>query len=426
MSCEKIHELIQHHLDLSLTGSQRAELNAHLDSCLTCREQLESYRKMVELFEQEEEIEVPENFTSRVMANLPEVDFAASGRSRGFGAFFDNIVRFPLQNVFVPATMAAAVLLGVGVYFGFSSFSGNAPQEAVEFDVARRIVPAKTPADEPGVSEPEVGRRVSPARTQNLQMLTLSVESGVVRVKRDDSVYNVRRGEEFTLAFRDEVETGVRTRAHVTYPQDNIRLGLEASTRLQLASNSIRFYQGDTWVHVVKKGTKFEVQTPNLVAAVRGTIFTAEVDHSYAPLYDAYSYHMGAFVTEPVYSESVGSSFAFMRKGLEFASAGSLPEMLRTRISVFEGEVMVQSLADISEKVALTEYESAAVVSARLSPKTIISEDTAEKWSPYLAAEGLETKARRVSEGKEVPGETETTEAKPEVDPPKAFDQLQK
>lgn len=426
MSCEKIHELIQHHLDLSLTGSQRAELNAHLDSCLACREQLESYRKMIEIFEQEEEIEVPDYFTSRVMASLPEVDFSSAGRFRGFGAFFDNVVRFPLQNVFVPAAMAAAVLLGVGVYFGFSSFSGNAPQEAVEFDIARRTVPAKTPAEDPVVSEPSVGRRVSPARTQNLQMLTLAVESGVVRVKRENNVYNVRRGEEFTLEFRDELETGVRTRAHVTYPQDNIRLGLEASTRLQLASNSIRFYQGDTWVHVVKKGTKFEVQTPNLVAAVRGTIFTAEVDHSYAPLYDAYSYHMGAFGTEPVYTESVGSSFAFMRKGLEFASAGSLPELLRTRISVFEGEVMVQSLADISDKVALTEYETAAVVSANLSPKTLISEGTAEKWSAYLAAEGLETKARRVSEGKEAPGETETTEAKPEVDPSKAFDQLQK
>lgn len=425
MDCDKIQELIQHHLDLSLTSSQKAELNAHLDSCSACREQFEAYKKIVDLLEQETDIDVPAHFTDLVMANLPTVDFSVQKKNRSFGAYFDNILRFPPQKFFIPATMAATVLLSVGIYLGFSP-AGNVPSETNSFEIARRTVPAKSPVLEPSIDDP-VERRVSPAKTSNLQMLTLAVESGVVRVKRDSGVYNVRKGEEFNLEFRDELETGLKSRAYVTYPQDNVRLGLEASTKLQLAANSIRFYQGDTWVHVVKKGTNFEVQTPNLVAAVRGTIFTVELDQTYTPLFDAYAYHMGGFATVPNYAESLGTTFSFIRRGLEFTAVDYSPNLLRSKVAVFEGQVRVQALTDVSDAVDLNAYETTEMV-GQLAPKTLVSASAVDKWSSYLAAEGLETRARRVSEGKLPPQNVrsqEGAEVKQEVLPTEAFSSFQ-
>ena len=89
MKCEMVDELIQHYLDLSLSHEQRIQLEKHVELCSRCREELQSYKRLVELFEEEDSCpDLPADFTQRVMSSLPDVSFQNT-RAKGYGSGFE-------------------------------------------------------------------------------------------------------------------------------------------------------------------------------------------------------------------------------------------------------------------------------------------------------------------------------------------------
>ena len=73
MKCEKSREQLHLYVDGMLDKQERRALKGHLATCPECRAELELLRGIVEAIETEPLLEPEADFTSRVMARLPEV-----------------------------------------------------------------------------------------------------------------------------------------------------------------------------------------------------------------------------------------------------------------------------------------------------------------------------------------------------------------
>jgi len=365
MKCEMVDELIQHQLDLSLSHEQRIQLEKHVELCSRCREELQSYKQLMELFEEKDELpELPADFTSRVMRALPEIHFK-SAKSGGFGSGFESIV---------PYIKYAGI--GIAAVFTISLTQMDLPFEMPwqKSDVPRQLV--STGAGDSGAYQGEYpiahgeldGETLGNQQFHSgLQPMTLAVSGGVVHVKSTDGFQIVKDGQEYSLSFRDEVRTGAQASASIIYPEDAVRLRLKPRTRVQIARNSLRLYHGDSWINIVRKGTRFEVKTPNLIAAVRGTVFSVGVEGD---------------------SEETGT------RG---------PLATRSTVSVFEGRVEVRSLTSHQPPVFVNASEEVQSKGLGLGDKISVSAASIEKWKPELDSIGLLSE----SEGTGLPNNSE-------------------
>ena len=115
MKPEKVEELIQNYLDMSLSSEQKSLLESHLEIHADSRVDLERYKKILGLLDIEEEIDLPEDFTRNVMSKLPDVDFKNS-RSGGYGSIFDNL-----------SSVVGAVGVAVAAVFLFAFANMDSP-----------------------------------------------------------------------------------------------------------------------------------------------------------------------------------------------------------------------------------------------------------------------------------------------------------
>jgi hypothetical protein len=417
MNCENIQELIQHHLDLSLTNEQKTLLEKHVDACSCCREELASYEKLMGLLEMEQEVEVPEGFTASVMSKLPAVSFEKE--YKGFGSHFEQWKRYA-----VPFAVGVAAVFAFTIFNASDSAAPERPELNPSFQsttIAKRTIPTNEVTGDTG--DELNGRRIPPKKEVQLASLNLAVEAGVVKVRKSDgSVQSYRSGSTVELGFQDELETGVLTEAHVTYPDDQIRLSLKPGSKIQVARNSIRLYHGDTWVHVVKKGTRFEVQTPNLIAAVRGTMFSTEVNYTSNHMYSDYSWYMSSASTFS--HDSIAASADVMKQGLEFMSYSRDPELRASTVSVFEGMVNVRSLETAGDSVDLTEGQAVSSHGQTLARRKAIEESDYDKWGTQLAEAGIDVSGKRTTDAKQPQASSEGTTVEPvngEIKPSETF-----
>jgi hypothetical protein len=422
MNCKQIQELIQDHLDMSLPNERKKQLERHLDSCSECREEFARYRKILDILETEEQIEPPKNFVSRVMNSLPEIDFKSSGSE--VTGILSKLRQYKWH---VTAGMAIAAALVVGIIPEDTNKVSTEGTPAEQMQLAKRI-PIEQPAQPTNPVDDEI--LVQPAHQQNIQLakLTLDVDSGVVKVTGEDGdIQHVRSGQTVELDFRDEIETGFKTSAKITYPEDNVRLSLKAGSRMQIARSSVRLYYGDTWVHVVKKGTRFEVQTPNLIAAVRGTVFATEVNYSTSALFGDFSWYMGE--TDGLkYNDSMAASFHIMKNSLDFLYTAKQPDVRKSTVSVFEGVVGVTSLENPDKDVELTMGQSVSNVGKMLAKRTPIGKSVYDKWSDENERDMVpvpETAGKRTPLEKR-PEEGNNTPLNTEINPEDAFNQIDK
>ncbi len=92
----------------------------------------------------------------------------------------------------------------------------------------------------------------------------------------------IQRGEEtdwLKLSFDDKINVGDKikvadeSKLEICYNDGNI-LRVTPNSELEIALESIKLHNGQTWLRIVKVGSKFEVIAPTFVAGVRGTIFS--------------------------------------------------------------------------------------------------------------------------------------------------------
>jgi len=343
MKCEMADDLIQNYLDRSLSHEQRIQLEKHVELCSRCREELQSYKQLMGLFELEEPCpDLPADFTQRIMRSLPDISFQSSqiGTLGSVPTYLKTI------------GMGLAAIFVVGIFQMDISFWNSSIQDGPA--ITLRANPGQHSGESIQLSGQDGPQSSIPFQGQHSTrfQMSLRVNGGVVHVRNSDGFHLIRDGEEHSLSFRDEIRTGAKASASIVYPQGNVQLRLKPRTRVQIARNSLRLFHGDTWVNIVKKGTRFEVKTPNLIAAVRGTIFTVGVEGD---------------------PEST-------------ASRGSLET--RSQVSVFEGKVEVRSLTSDQPSVFLTASRQVWSKGLGLEKITEIDDRTRDKWSEEIQASG--------------------------------------
>jgi hypothetical protein len=85
---------------------------------------------------------------------------------------------------------------------------------------------------------------------------------------------------ELALRLGDRVKSGPASDV-ILYYEGRGRLTLKPDTDLQVIASGVRIRKGTTWFKITKRGLGFYAETPNAVAAVRGTIYTVEVSPSF-------------------------------------------------------------------------------------------------------------------------------------------------
>lgn len=70
MNCHKIKKLINPYIDQALEAETNRQIEEHLKSCPTCREEYQRLKELVTFFNSFPQINVPQNFTQNIMARI--------------------------------------------------------------------------------------------------------------------------------------------------------------------------------------------------------------------------------------------------------------------------------------------------------------------------------------------------------------------
>lgn len=126
---------------------------------------------------------------------------------------------------------------------------------------------------------------------------SVSYMEGTVSKSRDGKDWKpLSKGD--TLAENESVKTGVKSRLELTLP-DGSKMRFSEGTNFKVDSLMFKEEErslgidvlfGKAWAKVTKekKGSRFEVKTPNAVAGVRGTVYRVDVNNDTSSLVRVY------------------------------------------------------------------------------------------------------------------------------------------
>jgi len=121
---------------------------------------------------------------------------------------------------------------------------------------------------------------------------TLSILSGNAEVQKPESGSWKNGSDGMTLVAGTRIKTSADSHALLTFfegstlklePNTDIEIQKLESNEQQSTTIIVKQWLGKTWSRVVKMadpGSQYEIETPSAVAAVRGTLFTTEVDET--------------------------------------------------------------------------------------------------------------------------------------------------
>lgn len=274
MKPDKVEELIQNHLDMSLSSEEKAELEKYMEMNTYARLDHERYRKILALLELEETLEPPEDFTDKVMARLPEVEFSSLSQLARGGIFEGLGFSTGLTWVAVAAIVFIAI---------FSTNNWLIQSEKPQI-AQRASVDLKGNDSRFEITDNSLQETFEPKLTQEKKLsdlkLFLTVIEGYVYLGNGD-----RNGISYQAGSREAIYPGqlIRTSqkgfASILYSDGKTTLNLKPKTELKVIdSSTFHLKHGDVWVEIRKKVDRFEVKTDHLVAAVRGTRFAVRAD----------------------------------------------------------------------------------------------------------------------------------------------------
>ncbi|HOT30506.1 MAG TPA: FecR family protein [Candidatus Ozemobacteraceae bacterium] len=116
------------------------------------------------------------------------------------------------------------------------------------------------------------------AAEQQMQPLDvkLSIIGGQVKLTRVGKVLSDVITAASPLFAGDLIETLRESKAELVYG-DGTRMRIKPMTMVELQPTALKVFKGQTWFKFVKRGSEFLIETPSLVAGIRGTIFDVGV-----------------------------------------------------------------------------------------------------------------------------------------------------
>ncbi len=262
-SCDNYEDLLQLYLDKALDSGQTAVLMNHIDVCARCRLDFKLYNKVVEGLEQLEDLVPPGRITSEVMTEVNHpvrpMPLIPDLQPQSTGAWFWSL-----------ASAAAVVVITAGIFIFQAGQPGSLPMPEMH---AQQDSALTTIAKTPPLVEPSLAKR----RTS--QRIHVRIASGDVQVQRVNSSQWLHISDADEVGYGDKIRTLPGATARIEYTQDKTTLKLRPRSLVQILTNAVRVYHGDTWIRVDKIGSRFQAETPNAVASVRGTRYSAEVHY---------------------------------------------------------------------------------------------------------------------------------------------------
>jgi anti-sigma factor RsiW len=108
MNCRHARKMISQFIDEELTRDEKKEFDSHIQSCASCRDELEETLALHELFASAQRFPAPYGFATRVLANLEEKE---RSRVRGILGFRPYFLR-AAQVAFAIVVMTVGVMSG--------------------------------------------------------------------------------------------------------------------------------------------------------------------------------------------------------------------------------------------------------------------------------------------------------------------------
>ena len=116
------------------------------------------------------------------------------------------------------------------------------------------------------------------AAEQQMQPLDvkLSIIGGQVKLTRVGKVLSDVITAASPLFAGDLIETLRESKAELVYG-DGTRMRIKPMTMVELQPTALKVFKGQAWFKFVKRGSEFLIETPSLVAGIRGTVFDVAV-----------------------------------------------------------------------------------------------------------------------------------------------------
>lgn len=324
---EKFEEVLNNDLDRLLTAVEKQELNEQIEGDTDFKSIASWYYLLHELLQdvasQDERTPMPSGFTEGVMRSLADIP-----------AYTQSTNRFALTNR-VKLFMGLAACVAV---FAFMLWN---PGESMteQLDRARPSVLVDAGSIPVGASD---------GIQQQSNDLKILAATGQVQVFKEHGFVWQDIGGQITVNIRDKVRTLAGGSIHLAY-HDGVELKLKPNSLVALESDGLRVFHGDSWIHVSRKGRKFQTKTPNLVASVRGTIYDVSVRYtqqSYSEFVSGVTAKNALKGTDPaLYFRDVSLDTLNEMGNRQFASA------VESSVRVFESSVDVNPLDPISGEI---------------------------------------------------------------------------
>jgi len=118
----------------------------------------------------------------------------------------------------------------------------------------------------------------APAVSQAPQAMDVKINilGGQVKLTRVGKTLTDVFTQAFPLFEGDILETLNESKAELVYA-DGTTMRMKPLTKIQVQPTSLKVFKGQSWFKFTKRGTEFVIETPSLVAGIRGTTFDITV-----------------------------------------------------------------------------------------------------------------------------------------------------
>ena len=159
--------------------------------------------------------------------------------------------------------------------------------------------------------------------------------------------------ETFTAPFQlfagDVIKTLPDSKAELVY-DDGTVMRMKPETEVEVRLTSLKIFKGQTWHKFTKRGTEFLIETPSLVAGIRGTIFDVDVREKGKSLLAVLEGKVGVKPTKPAKGEEAGEILITDGKVVScepgYAPGVSLLDGAKKTAEWRDGEWMTQGKVD--------------------------------------------------------------------------------
>jgi Putative zinc-finger len=280
MCCEQIERQLGRYVDQELPTSARIEIEAHLESCSSCRAELESLRTLVGAIAMPMPTEIPDSLWAGIEQRLVHTE-PAYVPSR-------PVRRLRLRSA--PWAIAAGAALAVGLgMFGLPSLESTAHASTVDFGVLLDALPLNAQTAfrkflvryDAKPTTPIVAKRIAPGltfdtptelpggfRLQSVHELRIGGSTGIA------AAYD-RDGEFLAVVFHAPVKRE-RFGSHQNYP---CVIGKHCGHKVQVGQWKLVHLTDPTTCHCLLSRLDEQSEMPAVMQAIAPNLSAGESNH---------------------------------------------------------------------------------------------------------------------------------------------------